>query len=119
MLQLMHLEVFSDPAQFQDLINVAHGHLAIIRAHPSPEPGSDSPARLAFDPTVARHLNTVLPLRIIPVPTIEATWKSVDILLAGWQELSLLSQATDISTWDVRRCLIRRGFLLRVRLDGW
>jgi hypothetical protein len=101
----MHVEVFSDQAQFQDLIDVAHGHLAIIRAHPSPEPGPDSPAHLVFDPTFARHLNTFIPLRIIPVPIPEETWKWVDALLDGCRELSLLSQATNISTWDVRHHL--------------
>jgi hypothetical protein len=102
MLQLMHTEIFSNQAKFQDLVDVAHGHLEIIRAHPSPEPGPDSPAHLAFDPTFARHLNTFVPLRILPVPALEDTWKRIDTLLDGWQELTLLSQATNISTWDVR-----------------
>lgn len=100
-LQLMQMEVFSDQAQFQDLINVAHGHLTITRTHPSPEPGPDSPVHLVFDSTFARHLNTLVPLRIISAPTLEDTWKRIDALLDGWQELSLLSQATDISTWDI------------------
>jgi hypothetical protein len=98
----MYMEVFSNQVQVRDLVDVAHGHLEFIRAHPSPLPGPDSPAHLTFDPTVARHLNTFVPLRIIPAPTLEDTWKRVDALLDGWQELSFLSQATDISTWDVR-----------------
>lgn len=98
----MHIEVFSDQAQFQDLIKLARGQLAVIRAHPSPEPTPDSPAHLAFDPTFARNLNTFVPLRVIPVPTVGDTWKWIDALLDGWQELSLLSQTTSITTWDVR-----------------
>ena len=97
----MHVEVFSDQVKFQGLINLAHGHLAVIRAHPSPEPMPDSPAHLAFDPTFARNLNTFVPLRVIPVPTLEDTWKCIDAFLDGWQELSLLSQTASIATWDV------------------
>jgi len=110
----MYFEIFSDRDQFQDLIDVAHGHLETIRAHPSPEPEPDSPAHLVFDATFARHLNTFVPLRIIPVPPLEDTWKWIDALLDGWQELSLLSKATNILTWDVRRLPTHGEFLLKV-----
>jgi N-alpha-acetyltransferase 35, NatC auxiliary subunit len=106
----MHVEVFSNQAQFQDLINVARGNLATIRAFPSLDPEPDSPAHLVFDTTFARRLHTFVPFRIIPVPAPEVTWNRINALLDGWQELSLLAQATDISTWDVRYYLIQAIF---------
>lgn len=87
---------------FPELINQAREHLHSIRVHPSPEPDPDSPARRAFDPYVARRLNTFIPIRVIDVPTAEDTWSAMDRFLEGWEELSVLSLTGEISTWDVR-----------------
>lgn len=98
----MHIEVFSNQMEFQDLINMARTLLTTIRANPSPEPRPESPALLAFDPSISRQLKTYVPLRIIPVPSPGDTWDRIDALLDGWQELCVLSQTTDILTWDVK-----------------
>lgn len=95
-------EVFSNPTQFQGFIDVAREQLGTIRAHPSSEPGPSSPAHLAFDPSISRHLKTFVPLRVIPVPAQEETWTAIDALLDGWQELSVLSRTNTLLTWEVR-----------------
>lgn len=76
-------------------------HLHNVRAHPSTEPPPGNIALNAFDPCIARHLNVNLPIRVIPVPPVEETWKVLDRLLDGWQELCDLSQVPALSTWDV------------------
>ncbi|KAF5387015.1 hypothetical protein D9615_002044 [Tricholomella constricta] len=99
-LQLMQSDVFANPFEYQSLIDLAREQMMIIRSHPSPEPESSSPAYHAFDPCIARRLKTFVPLRIVPVPSPEDTWKAVDALLDGWQEVSLLAQAHSLATWE-------------------
>lgn len=109
----MQINVFREYNGFQDLLQTARQNLQIIRENPSPEPANDSNANLAFDPYTARRLNTFVPLRVIPVPPSEDTWKLVDGLLDGWCELGQLSLTTDLTTWDVRhRDRSESGFLL-------
>ncbi|KAF8061759.1 Mak10 subunit, NatC N-terminal acetyltransferase-domain-containing protein [Lyophyllum atratum] len=100
-LQLMQSDVFTNPSEYQNLIDSAREQLSIIRSHPSPEPDLTSPAHYAFDPSIARRLKTFVPLRVIPVPPPEDTWKAIDALLDGWQEVSLLAQAHSLSTWEI------------------
>lgn len=97
----MHLNIFQDSDQFQALISVAREQLLTIRTHPSPSPAPDSPPWLAFDPAIARRLNSFAPLRIVEPPTPEATWESISALLDGLEELYLLSNTTNVSTWEV------------------
>ncbi|KAG5640738.1 hypothetical protein DXG03_007367 [Asterophora parasitica] len=47
-----------------------------------------------------KRLKTFVPLRVIPVPPPEDTWRAVDALLDGWQEASLLAQAHSLATWE-------------------
>ncbi|KAG5650935.1 hypothetical protein H0H81_010490 [Sphagnurus paluster] len=88
-------------AYYQNFLDLAKEQLMIIRSHPSPEPGSSSPAHHAFDPCIARRLKTFVPLRVIPVPPQEDTWKAVEATLNGWQEVSLLAHAHALSTWEI------------------
>ena len=97
----MNTEVFGEPTRFLTLINESRAHLSIVRKNPAPEPDPDSPARLAFEPRVSRHLKTYVPIRVIPLPAQEDTWNRIGALLDGWQELRTLSQTSNISTWDV------------------
>ena len=108
----MQFDVFTDCTQFQALVDIAREQLETIRIHPSPEPAAGSPAQLAFDPFIARHLNTFVPMRVLAVLTPEQTWKAIDVLLDGWHELSLLSVTNDISTWEVKLTVELCGFIL-------
>jgi N-alpha-acetyltransferase 35, NatC auxiliary subunit len=97
----MHLDIFQDFDQFLALISTAREQLSAIRAHPSPLPAPDSPPWLAFDPAIARRLNSFAPLRIIEPRTPEMTWDSIHTLLNGLEELRLLSNTASVSTWEV------------------
>jgi N-alpha-acetyltransferase 35, NatC auxiliary subunit len=97
----MHLDIFQDSDQFLALISATREQLSIIRAHPSPSPAPDSPPWLAFDPAIARRLNSFAPLRIVEPRTPEMTWDSIHTLLNGLEELHLLSKTTRLSTWEV------------------
>lgn len=102
----MQADVFSNPAEYQSLIDSAREQLMLIRSHPSPQPGASSPALHAFDPSIARLLKTNVPLRVLSIPLPEETWKAIDRLLDGWQEACLLAQAHCLSTWEVRSFII-------------
>lgn len=100
LLQLMQSDIYTSP-HFRDLIDLASSQLKSIRSHPIPTPEPSSPAYLAFDPYIGRHLRTLVPLRIISLPSFEKTWKAIDDLLGGWKELTLLSTTHNLSTWEV------------------
>ncbi|KAG6868430.1 hypothetical protein C0993_003107 [Termitomyces sp. T159_Od127] len=101
-LQLMQVDVFSNPSDYQSLIDSAREQLRLIRSHPSPQPEVSSSALHAFDPSIARLLKTNVPLRVLSISPPEETWKAIDNLLNGWQEACLLAQAHSLSTWEVR-----------------
>lgn len=97
-----------DPEGFNQLLKLAKELLAIIRANPSPQsPSSSSAAHAAFDPYIARNLNTFLPVRVIDVPTPAQTCDAYASLLDGWEELTRLSKTYHITTWDVSLVLLR------------
>ncbi|KAF9460883.1 Mak10 subunit, NatC N-terminal acetyltransferase-domain-containing protein [Collybia nuda] len=100
-LQLMQSDIFVDPPSFEGLLNTAAEQLVVIRNHHPPEPHSNSPAHLAFDPWVARRLKTFVPLRIVPVRTPDETWQTLDAMLQGWRELRRLSRTTSLATWEL------------------
>ncbi|KAK7035942.1 Mak10 subunit, NatC N-terminal acetyltransferase-domain-containing protein [Favolaschia claudopus] len=101
LLQLMDANIFKAPSEFLDLINIVRSHLKTVRTSPSPDPGSDATARLAFDPYIARKLNSSVPIRVIEIPPVSEAWQSVDALLDGWEEQRLLSLTTNVSTWEL------------------
>ncbi|KAG6817045.1 hypothetical protein H0H87_000457 [Tephrocybe sp. NHM501043] len=86
--------------KYQTLIDAAREQLMIIRSHPASSPDPPSAALHSFDSSIARSLKTIVPIRILPIPPPEDTWNSVERLLDGWQELSLLAQAHSLSTWE-------------------
>ncbi|KAF8191647.1 Mak10 subunit, NatC N-terminal acetyltransferase-domain-containing protein [Mycena galopus ATCC 62051] len=103
LLQLMDANIFKAPADFLDLVNVARNHLKTVRTYPSLHLGPDSAARLAFDPYIARKLNSTVPIRVIDVPPVNETWDAIDVLLDGWEEQRLLSLTANLAgnlrTW--------------------
>ncbi|KAJ7891358.1 Mak10 subunit, NatC N-terminal acetyltransferase-domain-containing protein [Mycena olivaceomarginata] len=101
LLQLMDANIFKTPSDFLDLINVARNHLKTVRTYPSPAPGPESTAHLAFDPYIARKLNSTVPIRVIDVPPVSEAWDSIDVLLDGWEEQRLLSLTANVSTWEL------------------
>ncbi|KAJ7184549.1 Mak10 subunit, NatC N-terminal acetyltransferase-domain-containing protein [Mycena filopes] len=101
LLQAMDANIFKAPSDFLDLINVARNHLQTVRTHPAAEPAPDSPAHLAFDPYIARKLNSNVPLRVIDVPPVTETWDSLDALLDNWEEQRLLSLTATVATWEL------------------
>jgi hypothetical protein len=96
----MDANIFKSPSDFLDLINVARNHLRTVQTYPSPNLGPESTAHLAFDPYIARKLNSTVPIRVIDVPAVTETWASLDVLLDGWEEQRLLSMTANVSTWE-------------------
>ncbi|KAJ6567144.1 Mak10 subunit, NatC N-terminal acetyltransferase-domain-containing protein [Mycena capillaripes] len=101
LLQLMDANIFKSPSDFLNLINVARNHLRTVQTYPSPDLGPESTAHLAFDPYIARKLNSSVPIRVIDVPPVTQTWDAIDILLDGWEEQRLLSLTSNVSTWEM------------------
>jgi len=99
LLELLDLRIHKHQDKFSALITVAREMLEAIRANPSPEPASDSPALLAFDSLVARRLNTFVPSRSMEPTVFFRTWDVVEALLDDWDELATLSATPSISTW--------------------
>ncbi|KAL4265808.1 MAK10 family protein [Pleurotus pulmonarius] len=100
-LQMLGLDVHKDSQKLQLLLSTAKQHLATIRSHPSPEPSPTSPARLAFDPHLARLLTCSVPLRILDVPPVSETWDSLTRFLDDWVEVGRLSSAQNLATWEL------------------
>lgn len=72
-----------------------------IELRPSPEPSTDSVARMGFDPYITRRLFAFMPLRVLELPPQEHTWKALRSLLDGLEELYELTGATNVTTWQV------------------
>ncbi|KAJ6630303.1 Mak10 subunit, NatC N-terminal acetyltransferase-domain-containing protein [Mycena sp. CBHHK59/15] len=101
LLQSIDVNIFKSPSDFLILINAARNHLRTVRAYPSPDLAPESAARLAFDPYIARKLNSTVPIRVVEVPSVTQTWDDIDALLDGWEEQRLLSLTSNISTWEI------------------
>ncbi|EIW85641.1 Mak10-domain-containing protein [Coniophora puteana RWD-64-598 SS2] len=84
----------------EPLIASARAELRILRkTHTEPSP--ESPARTAFDPQLARSLNSFIPLHVIEISTQNATWDKMEAWLEGLSEMGLLASTEDISTWEI------------------
>jgi hypothetical protein len=68
---------------------------------PSPEPATDSVARMAFDPYITRRLFAFMPLRVLELPPQDRTWKALATFFSGLDELYELTGATNVTTWQV------------------
>ncbi|KAJ7290144.1 Mak10 subunit, NatC N-terminal acetyltransferase-domain-containing protein [Mycena rebaudengoi] len=101
LLNAMDANIFRSPSEFLDLINLTRNHLKTVRTYPSPSLEPNSAAHLAFDPYIARKLNSSVPIRVIDVPPLAETWDAIDALLDGWEEQRLLSLTSNVSTWEL------------------
>ncbi|KAJ7611761.1 Mak10 subunit, NatC N-terminal acetyltransferase-domain-containing protein [Roridomyces roridus] len=101
LIQAFDTNVFKSSSDFLDLLNIARNHIKTVRTHPSPEPEAESPARLGFDPYIARKLNSTVPIRVIDVPPVAETWAAIETMLDGWEEMRLLSLTANVTTWEI------------------
>ncbi len=101
-----------DAEHFIRLISQARLELASIRADCAPEPSEEAAAYAAFDPYIARRLNTFLPVRVIEPPSSSQTWMRLDEFLDGWQDFAKLARTYCISTWEVSSSRFNAGTVL-------
>ncbi|KAJ3843014.1 Mak10 subunit, NatC N-terminal acetyltransferase-domain-containing protein [Lentinula raphanica] len=85
---------------FENHLHAARHCLSIIRLHRCESISSTSAAHAAFDPHIARRLNTFLPVRIVDIPSWDQTCDAYERLLNGWEDIDRLSTTHDISTWN-------------------
>ncbi|KAI6125227.1 Mak10 subunit, NatC N-terminal acetyltransferase-domain-containing protein [Pisolithus croceorrhizus] len=100
------VELFSallskDYFRFRPLIETARVMLQHVRASPPPPPRSCSPAPRAFDPQFPRVLVSAIPLQPIQLPEQSKVWDTLAGLLDSLEQLSVLIEIPDLSTWDV------------------
>ena len=79
--------------------------LGRIELQPSPEPSTNSAARMGFDPYITRRLFTFMPLRVLELPPQERTWEVLRSLFDGLEELHELTGARNLTTWQVGRSI--------------
>lgn len=72
-----------------------------IELQPSPEPPTDSVARMAFDPYITRRLFAFMPLRVLELPPQDRTWKVLGSFFSGLEELYKLTGVTNVTTWQI------------------
>ncbi|KAI6135256.1 hypothetical protein EDD17DRAFT_1882023, partial [Pisolithus thermaeus] len=72
-----------------------------VRTSPPPPPRSCSPTAHAFDPQFPRVLVSVIPLQPIQLPEQSKVWDMLEGLLDSLEQLSVLIEIPDLSTWDV------------------
>ncbi|EAU81853.1 hypothetical protein CC1G_06064 [Coprinopsis cinerea okayama7 len=100
LLELFNLEPTKNRSQYQSLLDDAQTFITDITSQPPPTLSPSSPAYLVFDPYISRRLNTCVPVRVIPTPTHEETWKALGAFLEGLRELSLLVDRPCLATWE-------------------
>lgn len=99
LLMLMSTDMHRNlPAVFP-LFDEARHYLQTMRSTLPPIPHPKSPAQLAFDPYIARRLNTFIPVRVITLRPIEETLKDVAHMIERWQEVASLTVIPDITVW--------------------
>ncbi|KAI0263774.1 Mak10 subunit, NatC N-terminal acetyltransferase-domain-containing protein [Gloeopeniophorella convolvens] len=101
MLDLLRVSPSRDQSTFLALLQRARDCLREIRSTPLPEPSSDSPAVVAFDPHITRKLSSFMPLRAHRLPPQELAWNALADLLDGWAEVCRLSAVASLTTWKI------------------
>jgi hypothetical protein len=97
------MEHHSHASVLPALLASARASLRFIREHPAPLPSAGSPAHDAFDPYVARRLSSSIPLRVVELPGAqEGTWRWVEGMLEGWEEVGRLCGAGGLRVWEVK-----------------
>ncbi|KAI6094539.1 Mak10 subunit, NatC N-terminal acetyltransferase-domain-containing protein [Pisolithus croceorrhizus] len=90
-----------DYFRFRPLIETARFMPQHVRASPPPPPRSCSPAPRVFDPQFPRVLVPAIPLQPIQLPEQGKVRNTLAGLLDSLEQLSILIEISDLSTWDV------------------
>ncbi|KAJ3556462.1 hypothetical protein NM688_g2013 [Phlebia brevispora] len=101
LLQLFKLNTPEELDELRPLITIARSILRRIQTQPIVSPASDSPALNAFDPRVIRRLHTVVPIRVLELPTQDVVWQSIGQLLDGWEHISHLREVHSLWGWKI------------------
>ncbi|KAN0073799.1 hypothetical protein V8E55_012053 [Tylopilus felleus] len=87
--------------RFRPLVDTARDLIQKIRQNPPPNPGPDSPALRAFDPTFTRVLVSFIPLHVIRLPDQDTVWNKLVGLLDSLDQLSTLAGISNLTHWKV------------------
>ena len=91
-----------DTREIRRLVTDARITLQRIRTQDVPQPHTESPERLAFDPRISRRLACFMPVRTIELPSQQRAWDTLRLFLDGWEELSRMLDTACVSTWEVK-----------------
>lgn len=92
-----------DQAKVKAALRRARAHLKDIRTWQSPSPPeAGSPLAYTFDPAIIRRLTSVMPIRLVELPTQEQTLRDVEAMISGIEEACLLNESTSIPAVKVR-----------------
>ena len=100
-MQLLEAQLSKEYFRFRPLIDKARGLLQQIRISRPPPPHISSAAARAFDPQFPRVLVSIIPLHIIQLPEQDKVWDKLAGLLDSLEQLSILIEIPDLSTWNV------------------
>jgi len=100
--ELLDAQLSKEYFRFRPLIDTARGLLQQIRISRPPPPHISSAATRAFDPQFPRVLVSMIPLHIIQLPEQDKVWDKLAGLLDSLEQLSILIEIPDLSTWNVR-----------------
>ncbi|PCH38539.1 Mak10-domain-containing protein [Wolfiporia cocos MD-104 SS10] len=100
-LQLLKPNFPLKPSDLRALSAQAQTILRRIREQPIPAPSPASPALAAFDAHITRRLPNFMPTRVTAIPPQPETWRALEQLLGGWEELGRLLEAPTVATWEI------------------
>ncbi|KAL4064339.1 Mak10 subunit, NatC N-terminal acetyltransferase-domain-containing protein [Scleroderma citrinum] len=99
--ELLAAQLSKEYFRFRPLLDTARNLLQQIRVSSPPLPRASSPAIHAFNPQFPRVLVSMIPLHIIQLPEQDRTWDKLAGLLDSLEQLSILIEIPDLSTWNV------------------
>ncbi|KAL1746476.1 Mak10 subunit, NatC N-terminal acetyltransferase-domain-containing protein [Schizophyllum fasciatum] len=99
MLLLMSCDMHRNLPSVFPLIEEARRHLNAVQTNLPPTPPPNTLAHLAFDPYIARRLNTFIPVRVITLRPIEETFRDVGHMIERWEEVASLTVVPDLTIW--------------------
>lgn len=119
LLELFRYTQTEDLDDISPLISIAKNALRRVRSFSPPTPTPDSPAMNVFDTHVTRRLHTIAPIRPIDLPEQESVWRSLTILLDGWEHITQLRSVHSLGAWKVRATVCKRPpWLIMSRLQA-
>ncbi|PSR70873.1 hypothetical protein PHLCEN_2v13235 [Hermanssonia centrifuga] len=101
LLELFKLSHLDNLDELRPLVAIAKNILRRVQARPSVQPIDGSPALYSFDPRVVRRLHTVMPIRVLELPSQETVWSKVEQLLEGWEQVGHLRSVHSLSGWEI------------------